>query len=171
MGTLAIIGLGSNLGDRLQNLQQATFLLGRLLGTKLMRASAVYETASIGSEGPAYYNACLEVETQLSPAALLGGCFGIEAAMGRERDPKNRNAPRTIDLDLLLYEGMRSDSYEMTLPHPRIVERAFVMQPLLDLFPEGRAPGLFFAPHLRDVGQQDVQRLEGLALLGSPAAE
>lgn len=76
--------------------------------------------------------------------------LGIEAAFGRERTIPN--GPRILDLDLLLYEGMRSDSFELTLPHPRILERAFVMVPMMDLYPSGRAPGLYFAPHLKEIG-------------------
>ena len=80
--------------------------------------------------------------------------LGIEAAFGRERTIPN--GPRILDLDLLLYEGMRSDSFELTLPHPRILERAFVMVPMMDLYPSGRAPGLYFAPHLKEIGAAGV---------------
>ena len=70
------------------------------------------------------------------------------------------NGPRILDLDLLLYEGMRSDSFELTLPHPRILERAFVMVPMMDLYPSGRAPGLYFAPHLKEIGAAGVERFQ-----------
>lgn len=84
--------------------------------------------------------------------------LGIEAAFGRERTIPN--GPRILDLDLLLYEGMRSDSFELTLPHPRILERAFVMVPMMDLYPSGRAPGLYFAPHLKEIGAAGVERFQ-----------
>ena len=73
---------------------------------------------------------------------------------------EKKNGPRVIDLDLILYEGFKCESYELTLPHPRVLERAFVMAPLLELYPEGRAPGMFFAPHLRDVGMDGVVKTE-----------
>lgn len=75
-------------------------------------------------------------------------------------DTAKRNEPRIIDLDLILYDGFKSESYELTLPHPRILERAFVMAPLLELYPSGRAPGLFFGPHLRDIGMDGVRKTE-----------
>jgi 2-amino-4-hydroxy-6-hydroxymethyldihydropteridine diphosphokinase len=78
--------------------------------------------------------------------------------MGRVREKKN--GPRIIDLDLILYEGYKSESFELTLPHPRVLERAFVMAPLSELYPAGRAPGLFFAPHLREVGMDGVVKTE-----------
>ena len=78
--------------------------------------------------------------------------------MGRHR--KKRNEPRIIDLDLILYDGFKCESFELTLPHPRILERAFVMAPLLELYPSGRAPGLFFGPHLRDVGMNGIRKIE-----------
>lgn len=155
----AIIGMGTNLGDRLDNLNRAVKALALLPRTRVLQASHLYETQPVGflEQGP-FLNANLMIETDLSPMALLGGCLGIEAAFGRERTIKN--GPRVLDLDLLLYEGMRSDSFELTLPHPRILERAFVMIPMMDLYPAGRAPGLYFAPHLREIGSAGVQRFE-----------
>lgn len=91
-----------------------------------------------------FYNAAVTVETELSAQMLLGACLGIEGAYGRIRTIKD--GPRVLDLDLLLYEGMKSESFLLTLPHPRIFERAFVMVPLLDLFPSGRAPGSSSCP-------------------------
>ena len=75
--------------------------------------------------------------------------------MGRTREAKN--GPRILDLDIILYEGFKSESFELTVPHPRLLERAFVMAPLNDLFPGGRAPGIFFGPYLRDLGMQGVE--------------
>lgn len=144
----AIIGMGTNLGDRMDNLNRAVQALKRLPRTKVTGASHLYETQPVGylEQGP-FLNANLMVETDLSPMALLGGCLGIEAAFGRERTIPN--GPRILDLDLLLYEGMRSDSFELTLPHPRILERAFVMVPMMDLYPSGRAPAFISRRILR----------------------
>lgn len=155
----AVIALGSNLGNRIENLNAAVRAIARLSEVKIIKASSVYETEPVGCEEcDKYYNAAILVETSASPALLLGECLGIESAMGRHR--KKRNEPRIIDLDLILYDGFRSESYELTLPHPRILERAFVMAPLLELYPSGRAPGLFFGPHLRDIGMDGVRKTE-----------
>lgn len=156
----AVIALGSNLGNRIENLNAAVRAIARLSEVKIIKASSVYETEPIGCDDDSdkYYNAAILVETNASPALLLGECLGIEAAMGRHRTKKNE--PRIIDLDLILYEGFKSESYELTVPHPRILERAFVMAPLLEFYPTGRAPGLFFGPHLRDLGLDGVRRIE-----------
>ncbi len=155
----AVIALGSNLGNRIENLNAAVRAIARLSEVKIIKASSVYETEPVGCEEcDKYYNAAILVETSASPALLLGECLGIESAMGRHR--KKRNEPRIIDLDLILYDGFKSESYELTLPHPRILERAFVMAPLLELYPSGRAPGLFFGPHLRDIGMDGVRKTE-----------
>ncbi|MBQ8014965.1 MAG: 2-amino-4-hydroxy-6-hydroxymethyldihydropteridine diphosphokinase, partial [Clostridia bacterium] len=142
----AVIALGSNLGNRIENLNAAVRAIAKLSGVKILKASCVYETEPVDCEDDAkFMNAAILVEASISPAMLLGECLGIEAAMGRVRTKKN--APRIIDLDLILYEGFKSESFEMTVPHPRVLERAFVMAPLLDLYPSGRAPGMFFGPH------------------------
>ena len=155
----AVIALGTNMGNRIENINAAVRAIARLSGVKILKASAIYETEPVGcEEDDKYYNAALLVETSVSPAVLLGECLGIESAMGSFRT--RRNEPRIIDLDLILYESFRSESYELTVPHPRILERAFVMAPLLDLYPSGRAPGLFFGPHLRDLGMDGVTKTE-----------
>lgn len=155
----AVIALGSNIGNRIENLNNAVKAVAKLDGVKILKASRVYETDPVGKlDQNRFYNAALLVDAQVSPHVLLGECLGIEAAMGRIREEKN--GPRIIDLDLILYDGFKNDTFELTLPHPRTLERAFVMAPLSDLYPSGRAPGLFFAPHLRDVGMAGVDRTE-----------
>ena len=126
-----LIGIGTNLGDRIENMNTAVRALNLLPRTNITRASRVYETAPVGIEDqPMFLNAVLEAETEMSPLSMLGACMGIEASMGRVRAEKN--GPRVIDLDLILFGGVRSDTFELTLPHPRALERAFVMMPLLD---------------------------------------
>lgn len=155
----AVIALGSNLGNKIENINAAIRAIAKLSGVKILKASGVYETEPVDCEtGDNFYNAAILIETSVSPAVLLGECLGIEAAMGRIRTKKN--APRIIDLDLILYEGFKAESYELTLPHPRTLERAFVMAPLLDLYPSGRAPGMFFGPRLRDMGMDGVKKTE-----------
>ena len=155
----AVIALGTNLGNRIENINAAVRAIARLSEVKIIKASSVYETDPVGCDSDEkYLNAAILVETNASPALLLGECLGIEAAMGRHRTKKNE--PRVIDLDLILYDNFKCDSFELTVPHPRILERAFVMAPLLELYPSGRAPGLFFGPHLRDVGMDGVRKIE-----------
>ena len=154
-----VLGLGSNLGDKRKNLNNAVHAISLLPGTKVVKTSSIYQTKPIGfDEQDDFYNAAILIETTLSPHAILGACLGIEASMGRVR--LHKNGPRTIDIDVLLYESYFSDSFELTLPHPRIKERAFVMVPLLDLFPSGRAPGLYFLPNLREIGSDGVKKTE-----------
>lgn len=155
----AVIALGSNMGNRIENINAAVRAIAKLPHVKIVKASSVYETDPVGKEDQErFYNAALLIKTDISPAMLLGGCLGIEAAMGRVRTEKN--GPRIIDLDLILYENFKSESYDMTLPHPRALERAFVLAPLLDLYPTGRAPGMLFGPHLRDMGLDGVDKTE-----------
>lgn len=155
----AVIALGTNLGNRIENINAAVRAIAKLGGVKIIKASGVYETEPVGcDEDMKFYNAALLIETTVSPAVLLGECLGIEAAMGRVREKKN--GPRIIDLDLILYDGFKAESYELTLPHPRALERAFVLAPLLELYPEGRAPGMFFGPKLRDMGMDGVTKTE-----------
>ena len=128
----AYIGVGTNIGDRLQNIRSAIEALGHLPGTQITKVSDIYETEPWGyTQQDNFLNVCIEVETNFSPKALLGACLGIEAAFGRERPFKN--SPRILDMDLLLYEGISMTEDELTLPHPRIGERAFVLVPLKDV--------------------------------------
>lgn len=147
----AVLGLGGNLGDRAEYLRGAVAALGALPGTTVTAVSPVYETAPVGyADQPNFYNLVAEVETALSPRALLGGCLGIEAALGRRRT--FRNAPRVVDIDVLLFEGVVSDDPELILPHPRMMERGFVLVPLENIFPEKVALGVpFSVPNAPDV--------------------
>ena len=155
----AVIALGSNMGNRIENLNAAVRAIAKLPDVKIINASSVYETEPVDcEEDDMYLNAAILVDANISPSMLLGECLGIEAAMGRVRTKKN--GPRIIDLDLILYDGVKTESFELTLPHPRVLERAFVMAPLLDLYPSGRAPGMFFAPHLRDIGTDGIRKTE-----------
>ena len=139
----AVLGLGGNLGDRLANLQAAVDALGHLPRTTVTAVSSVYETAPVGyADQPDFLNIVLTVDTALSPRALLGGCLGIEAALGRVRT--FQNAPRVVDVDVLLIEGLSSQEEELILPHPRMMERAFVLVPLAEIFPAGEALGVKF---------------------------
>lgn len=150
----AVLGLGTNIGDRVQNLKNAVSAVNLLPQTSVAKVSYIYETEPVGFTDQAnFLNCALLVETELSPRALLGCCLGIEAAMGRIR--QFRNGPRNIDIDLLLYENEKSSDSELTLPHPRMHERLFVLKPLLDLFQNGDALG--FSIVIRPDMQESVK--------------
>jgi 2-amino-4-hydroxy-6-hydroxymethyldihydropteridine diphosphokinase len=132
MGTTAYLGLGSNLGDRLANLQRAVGLLAARRGLTVERSSRVYETDPAGGPPqPDYLNAVLEVQTSLSPQDLLAACMEAERLMGRVRG--ERWGPRIIDIDVLTYDEREIDEPGLTIPHPRMLERAFVLVPLAEL--------------------------------------
>lgn len=151
----AIIGIGTNLGNRAQNLRDAVSALELLPNTNVLRQSSVYETKPYGFlEQPDFLNMVVEVETNWSAEALLGACLGIEAGFGRIRSLKN--GPRILDLDLLLVEGFTSDTHFLRVPHPEIRNRSFVMVPLRELFPQEKAYGYDFRESLRVHPKNDI---------------
>ena len=137
---VAYVGLGSNLGDRRAMLDGAVAELGNTPGVRVLRVSSVHETEPVGPPQPRYLNAVAEVETSLAPRALLDRLLAVETRFGRVRG--ERWGPRTIDLDLLLHGGLVIDEPGLSVPHPRMTERAFVLAPLCELVPEGRHPVL-----------------------------
>lgn len=136
---IAFVGIGANLGDARAAVADAIARLARLPGTHLVRQSSCYRTAPIDSSGPDYINAVACIDTELQPHALLAALQQIEQAHGRERP--YRNAPRTLDLDVLLAGEHVIDSLDLTVPHPRMLERAFVLVPLLEIAPAVDVPG------------------------------
>ena len=138
--SLVYVALGSNLGDPRQQVLDAVDALARLPGTRLRQRSSLYRTPPWGVlEQPPFINAVVELDTELSPHALLDALLAIEQRAGRVR--AERNGPRTLDLDLLHVEGVQLDDPQLTLPHPRMAERAFVLLPLCDIAPTLRLPG------------------------------
>jgi 2-amino-4-hydroxy-6-hydroxymethyldihydropteridine diphosphokinase len=128
----AVIALGSNLENPVEQVEAALAAIAALPGISLLRRSACYQTAPVGyADQPDFINAVCEVETSLAPEALLAALLEVEQAFGRVRT--FRNAPRVLDLDLLLVEGVVLNTDFLTLPHPRMHERAFVMLPLADM--------------------------------------
>lgn len=128
----AYLSIGTNMGDRLQNLQNAVDSLKLLPKTSVTEISPVYETEPWGFEEQSdFLNIAVEIETDLTPESLLGALLGIEAALGRIRLFKN--GPRIIDLDLLLFGNEEINTDVLVLPHPRMYEREFVLKPLCDL--------------------------------------
>ncbi|MCJ0764194.1 2-amino-4-hydroxy-6-hydroxymethyldihydropteridine diphosphokinase [Variovorax terrae] len=133
----AYVALGANLGDAAAAVRQALQALGTLPATQCTRCSSLYRTAPVDAGGPDFINAVAEVSTGLSAPELLRALQALEQDAGRERP--YRHAPRTLDLDLLLYGDGRIDSPALTLPHPRMGQRAFVMVPLAEIAPHWRA--------------------------------
>jgi 2-amino-4-hydroxy-6-hydroxymethyldihydropteridine diphosphokinase len=132
VGTLAFLGLGSNLGDRLTNLQGAVDLLQHEPGLRVTASSRVWETVPVGGPPqPDYLNAVIRIETDLSARDLLDAAHRVEARLGRVR--KERWGARSIDIDLLLFDEEEIDEGDLIVPHPRLQERAFVLLPLLEL--------------------------------------
>jgi len=138
----AYLGLGSNLGNRLAFLRGGRDSLTSRFDIVLIRASGVYETAAVGgpADNPPFLNAVLEIETALSPRELLAACLAVEDEFGRTRPMEW--APRTLDIDLLLYGDLLSDDPAMRIPHPHLHERAFVLAPLSEIAPDFVHPGL-----------------------------
>lgn len=156
--TIAYIGIGGNLGDARATVEDAIARLAALPQTTLLRSSSLYRTAPVDSSGDDYVNAVAQLATTLPAASLLQALQAIELQHGRERP--YRNAPRTLDLDVLLYGQARIASATLTVPHPRMGERAFVLAPLLEIDAEVVIPGLgAAAPLLAGITDQPISRL------------
>lgn len=149
------IGLGSNLDTPIAQLDQAVNALQGAFGVSLLAVSGYYETAPVGGpEQPPYVNAVAECSSTLTPLELLHRLQAIEQRQGRERS--ERWGPRTLDLDLLLYDDVQMNTAELTLPHPRITERAFVLVPLADLAPDLILDGYPLTHWLEQVSEQSI---------------
>lgn len=139
----AVIGIGTNIGDRALNIRNAVEALDLLPDVKVLRCASIYETDPWGyTEQQSFYNTVVEIETSKSPEMLLGACLGIEAGMGRVREFKN--GPRVIDLDLLVVENYKNSSHHITVPHSLIGERDFVLVPLKELYADMNVLGFIY---------------------------
>lgn len=159
--TLAYIGLGSNLAHPRRQLARALRTLSRLPRTRLVAVSRNYATApqEVASPQPDYVNAVVALDTALAPRALLARLQAIERRQRRKRSPTERNAPRTLDLDLLLFGRRRVHVRDLSIPHPRMHARAFVLRPLADIAPSLTIPGRGQVKRLlRSVTDQRVVR-------------
>lgn len=148
----AYVGIGGNLGDAQATVRRAIEALAQLPGTHRAASSSLYRSAPVDAGGPDFVNAVAALDTTLTAPALLAALQRIEQAEGRERP--YRNAPRTLDLDLLLYGDGRIDSPTLVVPHPRMRQRAFVLQPLAEI-----APARVDAAALGAVGGQAIEKL------------
>jgi 2-amino-4-hydroxy-6-hydroxymethyldihydropteridine diphosphokinase len=159
----AYIGLGSNQGDSVHILKAAVQALADLPQTRLWGCSQLYSSAPVDASGPDFLNAVVGLKTALTPLALLAALQAIEAQFGRQRPYVN--APRTLDLDLLCHGQTVMHVERLTLPHPRMHERAFVLMPLLELAPTLVIPGLGFAQDfLPAVSGQAIQKINAVDL-------
>lgn len=149
---MACVALGANLGDAVATVKQALRDVACLPDTQLFKASSLYRSAPYEAQGPDFINAVALLHTQLGPLALLHALQALELASGRERPFKN--APRTLDLDIVFYGDVELATHELTLPHPRWHERAFVLQPLAEIWPERVS-----ATQLAAVQAQIIQRM------------
>ena len=157
--TVAFVGLGSNLQDPRRQIQSAFAELDGMPHTRVVKQSSLYRTAPLGyADQPDFVNAVAQLETGMPAERLLAEMQDIEKRHGRERP--FRNAPRTLDLDLLLFGELQMESEKLVVPHPRMHERAFVLEPLVEIAPEVVIPGAGPAKQrLRDCAGQDVERL------------
>lgn len=152
-----VLGLGTNMGERIENLKNAVDALNHIPQTAVQRLSAVYETSPVGyARQQDFYNCAVLCESALEPHEMLGVCLGIESGLGRVRNFKN--GPRIIDIDLLLAEEKIIKTPNLIVPHPHIRERLFVLLPMLDLFDSGVAFGFDFAAEIGKITDQQITK-------------
>lgn len=159
----AYLGIGSNLGDKRQNIDTAIALLGEQEGIRVSKISSYYQTEPVGYLDQDWFiNCAVEIETALAPHQLLAACQAIENTMKRER--LIRFGPRNIDLDILLYEGYSSQNVALTIPHPRMTERSFVLVPLLEIAGNISLGSQTIEDWLANLRDQDAGKIIKLAL-------
>jgi 2-amino-4-hydroxy-6-hydroxymethyldihydropteridine diphosphokinase len=156
----AYVGLGSNLADPAAQVVQAMAALDSLPQTRVVKRSSLYRSAPVGYlDQPDFINAVAQVETGLSPRALLEALLALEIECGRTRE--FQNAPRTLDLDVLMYDDLVHHEHGLTLPHPQMHRRAFVLQPLLEIAPDCIIPGVGAAEEaMTGCAGQRLERLQ-----------
>jgi 2-amino-4-hydroxy-6-hydroxymethyldihydropteridine diphosphokinase len=156
----AIIALGGNVGDVRATFQKAIGNICGMTQAALLARSSDYATPPWGEEDqPRFINACIEIETSLDPHALLFTLHKIERKFGRDRSKERRWGPRSLDLDLIAYDGVNLDKPELTLPHPRLFERAFVLVPLAEIAPDRVIAGRRVGEALAQLSTDGIERL------------
>ncbi len=152
-----VISIGTNMGDKMQNIERAVEAINSIPYTDVIDASAVYQTEPVGyARQDDFYNAVLLVSSVLDPHEMLGVCLGIEAGFGRIRAIKD--GPRILDLDIIFAEGEEIKTANLIVPHPRFDKRRFVLEPMLDIFPNGEAFGIEFKHFIDDIEGQAVRK-------------
>ena len=159
MKHIVFIGLGSNLANPAAQVLQAMQAIGELPGTRVLACSSLYRSAPVGYlDQPDFINAVVRIETELAPLVLLQALLALEHENGRTRE--FQNAPRTLDLDVLLYDDLQHHQHGLTVPHPQMHRRAFVLQPLLEIAPDCVIPGVGAAAlALQQCNDQQLERL------------
>jgi len=154
-----IISVGTNIGDRKANIDKCMDSINLLPYTDVIEQTSIYETEPVGyARQNNFYNILLKVESVFEPHEMLGACLGIEAAFGRIRTL--RNGPRIIDLDVIFAEDMKIESRNLIVPHPRYSERRFILEPLLELFPDGIVYGRDIRPMIEKLEGQEIIKLD-----------
>lgn len=160
---IAYLSLGSNMGDRFRFLKRAVENLNKA-GVDVLKSSSVYETSPVGyTDQPDFLNAVLKVRTFYSPYQLLSVVQKVEKDLGRKRDI--RWGPRTIDVDILLYDNVSISEEHLTIPHPEMLKRAFVLVPLREICPDIALFGHTVDYYIQSLKEQGIRRLPGLLLL------
>lgn len=156
-----ILSVGTNLGDRKENIERCINSINLLPYTDVVMQSAIYETEPVGyARQENFYNIILKVESIFEPNEMLGACLGIEAGFGRLRTV--RFGPRVIDIDIIFAENEKIESRNLIVPHPRYHERRFILEPMLDIFKDGVAYGIDFKKYIDKIDGQEVTRVENL---------
>jgi 2-amino-4-hydroxy-6-hydroxymethyldihydropteridine diphosphokinase len=156
----ALLGLGGNVGDVQSTLDQAVAVLCDGHDVRLVARSSDYRTAPWGVTGqPPFVNLALAVDTTLTPRALLDHALRVEAMFGRDRAREQRWGPRTLDIDIIAFDGLELNEAGLTLPHPRLFERAFVLAPLAEIVPDRRIKGIAIKDALAQLDASGVERL------------
>lgn len=153
-----IISVGTNLGDRKENIKRSIDAINLLPYTDVVAQSSIYETEPVGyARQENFYNIMLKVESIFEPNEMLGACLGIESGFGRLRTV--RFGPRIIDIDIIFAEDCEIESRNLIVPHPRYHERRFVLEPLLELFPDGLVYGTDIKPFIENLEGQDIKKV------------
>jgi 2-amino-4-hydroxy-6-hydroxymethyldihydropteridine diphosphokinase len=162
--TEALLALGGNVGDVRATLARAVTALCEGTDIRLVARSADYLTPPWGVvDQPSFVNLCIAVDTKLTPMALLARAQAVERAFGRDRSQGQRWGPRVLDIDLLTYDDITLDTAELTLPHPRLLERAFVLVPLAEIAPDRVIAGTRVSDALKRIDAGDIVRLPALS--------
>jgi 2-amino-4-hydroxy-6-hydroxymethyldihydropteridine diphosphokinase len=156
----ALVAFGGNMGDVRATLDRAIAMFCDGVEVRLVARSSAYRTPPWGvTDQPAFVNLCVVVETSLAPRELLARALKVEAALGRQRSKEQRWGPRTVDIDLIGYDDLRIDEPDLTLPHPRALERAFVLAPLAEIAPDRLISGVKVADALARVERGGIEKL------------
>lgn len=153
-----ILSLGTNLGDRKRNIERAVEAINSIPYTDVEKMSSVYETEPVGyARQDNFYNCVVYVVSKFEPNEMLGICLGIEAGFGRERGLKN--GPRILDIDVIFADNQKIKTRNLEVPHPRYHERRFVLEPLLEIFPDGKVFGMEFKHYISKIEGQEIKKL------------